>query len=105
MKPYLFGSRLGQDIIDLEHTAKLLRTALSFTAHVTFRKGCVLFVTASRQHGHMVELAAKACGQYAYARPWQGGLLTNAEVQLNAGKQGLGKGKSLLMGFFAMLVF
>uniref|UniRef100_UPI00358FDD1B small ribosomal subunit protein uS2m isoform X2 n=1 Tax=Myxine glutinosa TaxID=7769 RepID=UPI00358FDD1B len=84
MKPYLFGSRLGQDIIDLDRTAKLLRTALSFTAHVTFRKGCVLFVTSSRQHGHMVELAAKACGQYAYTRPWQEGLLTNAEVQLNA---------------------
>ncbi|XP_023083369.1 28S ribosomal protein S2, mitochondrial isoform X3 [Piliocolobus tephrosceles] len=38
MEPYIFGSRLDQDIIDLEQTATHLQLALNFTAHVAYRK-------------------------------------------------------------------
>ncbi|XP_026545682.1 28S ribosomal protein S2, mitochondrial isoform X2 [Notechis scutatus] len=85
MVPYLFGSRLEHDIINLEQTAQHLQLALNFTAHVAFRKGIILFVSRHRQTSHRVETVAKECGEYAHTRYWQGGLLTNAPIQYSAG--------------------
>ncbi|KAF7708440.1 28S ribosomal protein S2, mitochondrial isoform X1 [Silurus meridionalis] len=78
MEPYLFGSRLDMDIIDLEQTASHLKQALNFTAHVAYRGGIVLFVSRRRQFAHLIESTAKQCSEYAHARYWQGGVLTNA---------------------------
>lgn len=47
MKPYLFGSRLGHLIIDLDQSVELLKEALNFTAHIAFRNGIILFVNKS----------------------------------------------------------
>ncbi|XP_063172311.1 small ribosomal subunit protein uS2m isoform X1 [Candoia aspera] len=85
MVPYLFGCRLEQDIIDLDQTARHLQLALNFTAHVAFRKGIILFVSRHRQTSHRVETVAKECGEFAHTRYWQGGLLTNAPIQYQAG--------------------
>nr|XP_032835520.1 28S ribosomal protein S2, mitochondrial [Petromyzon marinus]XP_032835521.1 28S ribosomal protein S2, mitochondrial [Petromyzon marinus] len=85
MTPYIYGCRLGQDIIDLDQTLEHLVSALNFTAHVAYRGGAVLFVTRARQHVHLVEETARACGEFAHARYWQGGLLTNAPVQYGVG--------------------
>ncbi|XP_062816358.1 small ribosomal subunit protein uS2m [Anolis carolinensis] len=85
MEPYIFGCRLEQDIIDLGQTAAHLQAALNFVAHVAFRKGILLFVTRHRQFCHRVESAARECGEYAHARYWQGGLLTNAPIQYGPG--------------------
>ncbi|KAM8796622.1 small ribosomal subunit protein uS2m [Eudromia elegans] len=62
MEPYIFGCRLGQDIIDLEQTMQHLQLALNFTAHVAYRKGIILFVSRNRQFCHLVESTARACG-------------------------------------------
>ncbi|XP_051697017.2 small ribosomal subunit protein uS2m [Oryctolagus cuniculus] len=78
MEPYIFGSRLNQDIIDLEQTAAHLQLALNFTAHMAYRGGVILFVSRSRQFSHLVESTARACGEYAHTRYFKGGLLTNA---------------------------
>lgn len=80
MEPYIFGSRLGQDIIDLEQTALHLQLALNFTAHVAYRKGIILFVSRSRQFSHLIENTALDCGEYAHTRYFKGGLLTNAPL-------------------------
>ncbi|XP_019396462.1 PREDICTED: 28S ribosomal protein S2, mitochondrial [Crocodylus porosus] len=80
MEPYIFGCRLQQDIIDLDQTMDHLQLALNFTAHIAYRKGIILFVCRNRQFGHMVELMAKDCGEYAHTRYWGGGLLTNSHV-------------------------
>ncbi|XP_019728590.1 small ribosomal subunit protein uS2m [Hippocampus comes] len=85
MVPYLYGCRLDQDILDLDQTAEHLRLALNFTAHVAYRGGVILFVSRRRQFAHLVESAARDCGEYAHTRYWQGGLLTNAHVQYGAG--------------------
>ena len=37
MKPYLFGSRQGVDIIDLDKTKQHLFKALNFIAHMAYR--------------------------------------------------------------------
>ncbi len=85
MEPYLFGSRLDVDIIDLEQTAEHLQRALNFTAHVAYRGGIILFVSRRRQYGHLIETTARECGEYAHTRYWKGGLLTNAPIQYSPG--------------------
>ncbi|XP_015449644.2 28S ribosomal protein S2, mitochondrial, partial [Pteropus alecto] len=82
MEPYIFGSRLEHDIIDLEQTAAHLQLALNFTAHVAYRKGIILFVGRNRQFSHLIESTARACGEYAHTRYFKGGLLTNAPLLL-----------------------
>ncbi|XP_055988843.1 small ribosomal subunit protein uS2m isoform X2 [Sorex fumeus] len=85
MEPYIFGSRLGQDIIDLEQTAAHLQLALNFTAHVAYRQGIILFVGRNRQFSHLIERTARDCGEYAHTRYFKGGLLTNAPLLLGPG--------------------
>lgn len=85
MEPYIFGCRLEQDIIDLEQTEAHLQLALNFTAHVAYRKGIILFVGRQRRFAHLLECTARECGEYAHTRYWQGGLLTNAQVQYGRG--------------------
>lgn len=85
MEPYIFGSRLGQDIIDLEQTAVHLQLALNFTAHVAYRKGIILFMGRNRQFSHLIETTARDCGEYAHTRYFKGGLLTNAPLLLGPG--------------------
>ncbi|XP_063000565.1 small ribosomal subunit protein uS2m [Elgaria multicarinata webbii] len=85
MEPYIFGCRLDQDIIDLQQTMLHLQAALNFAAHIAYRQGVILFVSRNRQFSHRVEMAAKECGEYAHTRYWQGGLLTNANIQYGLG--------------------
>lgn len=85
MVPYLYGCRLGHDIIDLDQTVEHLQQALNFTAHIAYRGGIILFISRNRQFSHLVESTAKACGEYAHTRYWQGGLLTNSNVQYGPG--------------------
>ncbi|KAI0231632.1 28S ribosomal protein S2, mitochondrial [Lamellibrachia satsuma] len=84
MKPYIFGSRLGVDIIDLEQTMPRLALALNFTAHVAYRGGIVLFISRNSQTLPLVEQTARQCGEYAHCRFWKGGSFTNATVQFAA---------------------
>lgn len=50
MKQFIFGSRLGHHIIDLDQTAAHLRQALNVIAHIAFREGIILFVGRLPQH-------------------------------------------------------
>nr|XP_027235692.1 28S ribosomal protein S2, mitochondrial-like isoform X3 [Penaeus vannamei] len=81
MHPFIFGSRLGHLIIDLDQTSQHLREALNFTAHIAYRGGIILFVCRNPQFQHLVENTAKDCGEYAHTRFWQGGILTNSTIQ------------------------
>lgn len=79
MRPYIFGKRLGVLIIDLEETARLLKHALQVSAEIAFRGGIILFIHPSRQNGHIVEEAAKECGEYAYCRRWRSAIFANSQ--------------------------
>lgn len=50
MSQFVFGSRLGHLIIDLDQTAVLLQDALNFIAHIAFRGGIILFIGRTPQH-------------------------------------------------------
>lgn len=84
MAAYLYGTRLGHCVFDLDRTAVHLRHALNFAAHVAYRDGVILFLNRGAQNAHLVERTAIECGEYAHTRYWRGGIFTNANVQFKA---------------------
>ncbi|XP_003691877.1 28S ribosomal protein S2, mitochondrial [Apis florea] len=78
MRPFIFGSRLGHLIIDLDKSAELLRQALNFTAHIAFKDGIILFIAKNPQISYLVENTAKECQEYAHTRKWNLGTFTNS---------------------------
>ncbi|XP_076671709.1 mitochondrial ribosomal protein S2 [Andrena cerasifolii] len=84
MRPFIFGSRLGHLIFDLDQTAELLRQALNFAAHVAFRDGVILFISKNSQINHIVETTAKECKEFAHTRRWKLGTFTNACYEFGA---------------------
>ncbi|XP_033098735.1 28S ribosomal protein S2, mitochondrial-like [Anneissia japonica] len=85
MKPYLFGVRQEQCIIDLEKTVPRLELALNFAAHIAYRKGIILFINRTPRFVNLMEKTAKECEEFAHTRKWQGGCFTNAQVQFGPG--------------------
>jgi small subunit ribosomal protein S2 len=77
MKDFIFGSRGGIHIVDLEKTQSMLPDALAFVRSVAARGGTVLFVGTKRQAQPIVEKYAKECGMPHVTRRWLGGTLTN----------------------------
>lgn len=81
MKPYIYGKRLGHIIFDLDKTAKYLRKALNFAAHIAYRDGVILFVARNPQNAFVIEQTAQECGEFAHTRLWRGGIFTNSVNQ------------------------
>lgn len=77
MAPYLYGSRNGTHIIDLQQTAPLLHQSLKTVYEVVRKNGRVLFVGTKRQASETIAEEAKRCGQYYVNHRWLGGMLTN----------------------------
>ena len=77
MSTYLFGSRNGIHIIDLQKTVPLLHGALKVVYDVVKKNGRVLFVGTKQQASDPLAEAAKRCGQYYVNFRWLGGMLTN----------------------------
>lgn len=84
MLSYIYGSRLGHVIFDLDKTAEYLRQALNVTAHIAYRGGIILFFLRGAQNSWIVEKTAQECGEYAHTRIWRGGIFTNANMQFGA---------------------
>lgn len=108
MAPYLFGSRGGIHIIDLQQSVPMLHHALEAIRGTVANGGRVLFVGTKRQASQTVKEAASLCGQYYVNHRWLGGMLTNwktisqsikrlreLQEQLDEGTQGYTK-KELL---------
>ncbi len=77
MKPYLFGSRNGIHIINLEQTVVKLTEALDAARDLTAKGGVIVFLGTKRQAAPIVEKYAKACGAPYIANRWLGGTFTN----------------------------
>lgn len=77
MAPYLYGSRNGIHIVDLQKTAPLLRRAMKVVSDVVANNGRVLFVGTKRQASQVIAEHASNCGQYYVNQRWLGGMLTN----------------------------
>ncbi len=77
MKPFIFGSRKGIHIIDLQKTIPLFDRAYDFIADVVANGGKVLFVGTKRQAQEIVREEATRCGMFYVVHRWLGGTLTN----------------------------
>jgi len=77
MQPYIFTSRKGIHIIDLQKTLKSIDEAYEFLKSSVMEKKRVLFVGTKKQAQQIVADEARRCGEFFVNNRWLGGLLTN----------------------------
>ena len=77
MKPFLYGSRNGVHVINLERTQEELAKALEYVKDLASKGKTVLFIGTKRQAQAPVKAAAESCGMPFLTERWIGGLLTN----------------------------
>jgi small subunit ribosomal protein S2 len=77
MKRYIFGSRNGIYIIDLQQTLSKFREAYEFIRNTTARGDKVLFVGTKKQAQEIVASEAVRSQQFCVNQRWLGGMLTN----------------------------
>jgi small subunit ribosomal protein S2 len=80
MKPYIFGSRNGIHIIDLQKTVSLFATAYDFVARTVAEGYPVLFVGTKKQAHEAVVEESERCGMFYVVNRWLGGTLTNFQT-------------------------
>lgn len=77
MRPFIFTSRSGVYIIDLEKTSEQLQRAREFVREKVASGGIVLFVGTKRQAKSIVQAAALRVGMPYVTERWLGGTFTN----------------------------
>jgi small subunit ribosomal protein S2 len=80
MKPFVFTSRGGIHIIDLQQSVERARAAADFVTKIAADGGRMIFVGTKKQAIEPIQDAAKACGQFYVTKRWLGGMLTNFET-------------------------
>jgi small subunit ribosomal protein S2 len=87
MQQYIYGSRNGIHIIDLQQTVPMMYQAMAVVRQVAASGGRVLFVGSKRQAQDIVAETATRCGQYYVNHRWLGGMLTNWKTINNSIKR------------------
>ena len=77
MKKFIFGSRSGIYIIDLEKTEECINKARDFLLDITSKGEYVLFVGTKKQAQEVMLQEALRSGMYYVTDRWPGGMLTN----------------------------
>jgi small subunit ribosomal protein S2 len=80
MKPYVFTSRGGIHIIDLQKSVERAKKAADFVHKIASEGGSMIFVGTKKQAVEPVTEAAKACKQFYVTKRWLGGMLTNFQT-------------------------
>lgn len=80
MKNFVYTSRGGIHIIDLQKTVVLANKAAEFVKQIAADGGSLIFVGTKKQAVEPVIEAALKCGQYHVTKRWLGGMLTNLET-------------------------
>jgi len=80
MKQYIFGSRNGIHIIDLQKTVKLFNEISEFVTRIVSEGYTVLFVGTKKQAHDAVIEESERCGMYFVVNRWLGGTLTNFQT-------------------------
>ena len=80
MKPYIFGSRNGIHIIDLQKTVSLFSTAYDFISRTVADGYSVLFVGTKKQARDSIIEESERCGMFNVVNRWLGGTLTNFQT-------------------------
>jgi small subunit ribosomal protein S2 len=80
MKTYIFGSRNGIHIIDLQKTVSLFATAYDFVVRTVSEGYPVLFVGTKKQAHDAITEESERCGMFFVVNRWLGGTLTNFQT-------------------------
>ena len=80
MKPYVYTSRGGIHIIDLQKTIVHAKHAADYVRSVAAKGGRLIFVGTKKQAVEPIIEAANKCGQYYVTKRWLGGMLTNFQT-------------------------
>ena len=80
MRPYIFTSRNGIHIIDIQKTIRLLQKACNFLEEVSSRGGHVLFVGTKRLSRDIVKEESQRAGMFYINHRWLGGTMTNFQT-------------------------
>lgn len=84
MKPYIYTSKQGTHIIDLQQTLRYSTVALEFAKKLGSQGKKIVFVGTKTQAAPVVRAAAESCGQYFVVKRWLGGTLTNFSTIKNS---------------------
>lgn len=77
MRKYIFGTRNGIHIIDLQKTIRLLKEAYQAVREVAANGGIVMFVGTKKQAQQVVLDESARAGMFSVTNRWVGGTLTN----------------------------
>ena len=80
MKPFIFGSRSGIYIIDLEKTERHLKTACQFLEDTAAKGQQVLFLGTKKQAKTIIQAEAARCAMPYVVNRWLGGTMTNYQT-------------------------
>lgn len=86
MKKYIFTSKSGVHVINLEKTEEQLKEAVEFLSKSATNGRNIVFVGTKKQAQEIVKKAAESCGCSSITERWLGGTLTNFNVILRAVK-------------------
>ncbi len=77
MERFIYGTRNGIHIINLEKTLPLFNDALNFTSKTTAAGGSILFVGTKRAASDIIKQEAIRCDMPYVNHRWLGGMMTN----------------------------
>jgi len=77
MKRYIYATRNGIHVIDLNKAIPLIEAAYEFLRKTIESNKAILFVWTKKQAQEAVEEEAKRCGMFFVNQRWMGGTLTN----------------------------
>lgn len=77
MKNFVYTSRGGIHIIDLQKTVVRANKAAEYVKSVAAAGGKMIFVGTKKQAIEPIQEAAQRCGQFYVTKRWLGGMLTN----------------------------
>ena len=77
MEPYIYGTRNGVHIINLEKTLPQFNDVLNFASKTASQGGSILFVGTKRAASNIIKEEAIRCGMPYVNHRWLGGMMTN----------------------------
>ncbi len=77
MAPYIFTTRNGIHIIDLQKSVNKVDEAYNAISQIVHNGGTILFVGTKRQAQEAIKEEAIRCGEFYVDIRWLGGMLTN----------------------------
>ena len=77
MEPFIYGTRNGVHIINLEKTLPQFNDVLNFASKTAAQGGSILFVGTKRAASSIIKEEAIRCGMPYVNNRWLGGMMTN----------------------------